>query len=1675
MDVLKISNYNWIINLGIIEFDDNCKSISSEAKKNFWLPDNLSQSCFSCETKFSLILNRQHHCRICGNIFCSNCTNKQILFSATDKNGSLKDIKIKVCDYCLKVSILFDNYIKKNFTRSMNKFEYFCKYVEKSKNNNQKFLEINDWEKENELKKNIVNTYDIIIQNMVKSVLKEYFDENTVTEWKNVVYKIIIGVINNFRSSYLLLDDSLDINKYIKIKQIEYKDNSLSEVIPGIVIKVDQIKEYEKVRFKNPNLLLINLESNSIVKKLNNNFADSFKRNNGYVNILFQKIYHYNPDVILIGKIYPKVFQKDLNNKISMKDRCIIFDIKKKHLEQIARTTCNNILPSFNLIGNKNTFGKCKKFYIKNMKSNSLLVFEGYSPMLFNSIILSGKNNFFLKKMKMILKNILIPTARDLFCQKYLIYAFNMNINNNINSEYIYNMFEKNKKYIPNQINQNNIYTSFDITMDKINNNLYNNFHLRKNKSNEKRENILKNKYKQIIDYKQNNNNKNSKNNLSSYNINTNNNKLTDINGCFYNGFDTALICQKKEYLNYCLLKYSKIINENKNNNINEETNQILNEDNAKNIEETVSLDEKEIQKHYTKCKENPKKIFFSFFSPNKFHDKSIFQYFYELFRYSKKLCKNCNEPFNKHLTQYYKSNGKIVIKFITDKEYDLDKIMKFINTKGYFKPENVALLFNLYTYGYCNICKNIVTPLFKLDNEILNYSSAKLFRMILENINMKNNFRNYKYNIKDISENNKICNHLINKNISRIFVTEFGSCVLDYNSLTKYFIDPININVEMESNSNIDINNNLNLNDATYNLNNNDNFILIEQLSIEAYNNSKIVLEILSELFNAQIKIAQNLLTKEKLKMFKENTASLVNVIVLAIKLIENFKSKIFKFMTKEYIENNKDLYILKYIIIIKIIYIKIIQVKYFANIIMKYINKINIISDILYSKIPYSYKENAKLPNKIEIPMEFQKLENKKEYLKIISFIEYYDNRHHFFDVEIFKDDFCNIIANALASDDYINFIDKNNNEENFEEIKFSDIKCKRIINSNLNEDEIKKNISDKKNNILYLDINDLFESSHKSYNINSDININNIKHSNINTKIIENSSLIFSLEKNRFSLNKEDDLKNKPFKLTDDENQKILKFLKNQLLSESKEEFNFTLVNDLSALLKNYYINNSSILSGEKSKRKSVVDEVNDYFKEDVEEDEKSEKKENSEESKNINLNEAINEEMNELNRDMTDIKKKLDEFDKAFIDNQRQLNNVIKNSITEQKQNNLSRESSSSNLFKGMNRSRKNSTSSRGSIGSNDSKGSKNSKNSRNSIIEYDYKEYGSKSFKLDSNSLSKLNEAQNNDIDNINNLPKFRHMPDFLKIFELKKIISLEDKIISKNYPEYEIKVYYPRQFQALRTLYCSENFENFIFSSKQSEEWEISGGKSKANFFRSLDEKFAIKNISELEFNMLIDSAFNYFKHLSEFFFEKKPSLLAKILGAFHIKVKQAKEKEKNYYLIYMENIYYNKISKNNFFNFNTPELNLKVYDLKGSEINRYIKPKEKKKGKILLDTNFLEDNDGEPLFFDIDNYQILNQALLNDCKFLKKESIIDYSLLIIYEINDIKEKYENKFEIKKIRMGIIDYLRKYTWDKQIESYGKKLFHGFAKPTIINPEQYSERFIEKIKKYFSCV
>ena len=38
-----------------------------------WMPDKLCKLCYSCEVQFT-VFRRRHHCRLCGQVFCSSCS-----------------------------------------------------------------------------------------------------------------------------------------------------------------------------------------------------------------------------------------------------------------------------------------------------------------------------------------------------------------------------------------------------------------------------------------------------------------------------------------------------------------------------------------------------------------------------------------------------------------------------------------------------------------------------------------------------------------------------------------------------------------------------------------------------------------------------------------------------------------------------------------------------------------------------------------------------------------------------------------------------------------------------------------------------------------------------------------------------------------------------------------------------------------------------------------------------------------------------------------------------------------------------------------------------------------------------------------------------------------------------------------------------------------------------------------------------------------------------------------------------------------------------------------------------------------------------------------------------------------------------------------------------------------
>jgi 1-phosphatidylinositol-3-phosphate 5-kinase len=263
---------------------------------------------------------------------------------------------------------------------------------------------------------------------------------------------------------------------------------------------------------------------------------------------------------------------------------------------------------------------------------------------------------------------------------------------------------------------------------------------------------------------------------------------------------------------------------------------------------------------------------------------------------------------------------------------------------------------------------------------------------------------------------------------------------------------------------------------------------------------------------------------------------------------------------------------------------------------------------------------------------------------------------------------------------------------------------------------------------------------------------------------------------------------------------------------------------------------------------------------------------------------------------------------------------------------------------------------------------------------------------------------------------------------------------------------YKVKLscttYYAKQFHALRQFMCGE--ENFIQSLSRSKSWDARGGKSDATWAKTFDDRFILKEISKFEMESFIEVAPLYFEYLSNALFQQVPTILGKIFGVFKVRFKNG-TKDVTQNLVVMENLFYDRASTIS-----------RIYDLKGSKRSRYVR--NPIQNEVLLDENLLEVMFTSPIWVEENSKTMLQAAIWNDSLFLSSLGVMDYSLVVgVDSVN------------KQFIVGIIDYIRKYTWDKQLETWVKSsgLMGGRGKiPTVISPKQYKVRFREAMNLYF---
>ncbi|KYQ93877.1 putative phosphatidylinositol phosphate kinase [Tieghemostelium lacteum] len=190
---------------------------------------------------------------------------------------------------------------------------------------------------------------------------------------------------------------------------------------------------------------------------------------------------------------------------------------------------------------------------------------------------------------------------------------------------------------------------------------------------------------------------------------------------------------------------------------------------------------------------------------------------------------------------------------------------------------------------------------------------------------------------------------------------------------------------------------------------------------------------------------------------------------------------------------------------------------------------------------------------------------------------------------------------------------------------------------------------------------------------------------------------------------------------------------------------------------------------------------------------------------------------------------------------------------------------------------------------------------------------------------------------------------------------------------------FAFKDYCPHVFHKLRELSNVDNL-SYVYSICKSWNEVSTPGKSGSIFFFSADNQYVLKTIPKREAKLLRELLPEYYEHI-----KRNPNtLLPKFFGLHRVCPKNGRQVR----FLVMKNL------------FTTPKVITQRFDLKGSTVGRELRHEEAiKRNPTFKDLDFRRM--GVKLHLGPDRKKLFMHQLAEDCKFLVKLNIMDYSLLI--------------------------------------------------------------------------
>jgi 1-phosphatidylinositol-3-phosphate 5-kinase len=224
--------------------------------------------------------------------------------------------------------------------------------------------------------------------------------------------------------------------------------------------------------------------------------------------------------------------------------------------------------------------------------------------------------------------------------------------------------------------------------------------------------------------------------------------------------------------------------------------------------------------------------------------------------------------------------------------------------------------------------------------------------------------------------------------------------------------------------------------------------------------------------------------------------------------------------------------------------------------------------------------------------------------------------------------------------------------------------------------------------------------------------------------------------------------------------------------------------------------------------------------------------------------------------------------------------------------------------------------------------------------------------------------------------------------------------------------KYSVVSLYAKDFYDLRNHCCFSELD-YIDLLSRCERWDYAKeGTKKSIFFKTLNDRFIVKEIQRIEYESFVKFGPEYFKYMKDAYELGSQTCMVKVFGIYKVIIRQPDgHGEIQHNLMVMENLNFGRNISHE-------------YNLKGSLLTQFTTTTGDGAEEVMLGPKFFKDMKNSPVYFSKDSKHNLQSAVTNDINFLHSINVMDYSLLVGVDL-----------ERRELVCGIIDYFKQYTWD----------------------------------------